>query len=565
MASGASSAGAGFDEVVDVVVVGTGAAGCAAALGALLHGAGKVLLLEKSKRLVGGTTRIAGGGWLWCPNNRFLNALGVVQRADEIVALLQALAYPEGQAVDAGDLELMRAFAEEWPGVIETIQREKFMELQAVDVRDAEDHAVVERLLRAKMAADPSFSTKTGISERNIKALSALMPSYCAEHPLDLCPSGKVLAPSGGTTSRQLEKSVLRFAERAEIRMGASVVDLVLGEGGRCVGVRVLADPNSKAVRTVRARRGVVFASGGFSHNPQLLKEHFGPGVLGTCAAPTNTGDFALICQRHGIPLSGMDRAWFKQVVVPYKFPQRIGVFFLNGDSFLVVNRTGCRFACEKNFYQQRGMQMFNQPQNKLVFYVFDERSRERYEGPIKSLGSPIPAADDNDDIVRGANVHELAQGLRVLARKIDPDFTLEPTFERELEQQLARFNQYARAGQDLEFGRGDNAAEYCWHTKRAPDNKFPNKTMMPLETNKLCAVAMALGTLDTKGGPRINRHAQVLDAYGRPLQGLYGAGNCVRSATNYSYPASGATLANAILFGFLGGRHAMAPHATKL
>jgi len=415
------------------------------------------------------------------------------------------------------------------------------------------------------MAADPALGGKTGISEQNIKALSGLMPSYCAEHPLDLCPSGKVLSPSGGTTSRQLEKAVKSFAPRSEIRMGAEVLDVVK-DGERVVGVKV-RDANSKAEYVVRAARGVVFASGGFSRNQAMLDEHLGSGVFGTCAAPTNTGDFAQICQRHGVPLSGMDRAWLKQVVLPFKFPARVGVFFLNGDSFFVVDRTGRRFACEKNFYQQRGMQMFRHPERRFVFYIFDERSREKYEGPIKSLGSPIPADGDGDDcLVHGKDVVELAAGLRAKLAELDPDFALADDFDAQLQGQLDRFNGFARAGKDPEFQRGDNVAEYCWHTPRGSDNTFPNKTMYPLEPTRLCALVMGLGTLDTKGGPRINRHGQVLGADGGAVAGLYGAGNCVRSSTNYSYPASGVTLSNAILFGFLAGRHALSvPAAAKM
>ena len=67
-------------------------------------------------------------------------------------------------------------------------------------------------------------------------------------------------------------------------------------------------------------------------------------------------------------------------------------VFFLNADSFVVVDRTGRRFACEKNFYQQRGMQMrANLADRRFVFFVFDGRARKLYEGPLKGLGGPIP------------------------------------------------------------------------------------------------------------------------------------------------------------------------------
>lgn len=553
-----------FDEEVDVLVAGTGAAGCAAALGAVTSGASKVLVCEKSKRLVGGTTKIAGGGWLWCPNNPFLAALGVHQDPAEIQNLLKNLAYPEGFP-HANDVRLMEAFAEEWPAVVKTLMDNKFMELQAVEVRDEEDVGRVEALIRRKMAADPEFTAKTGISEKNIKSLAKLMPSYCAEHDLDLCPSGKVLAPSGGTTSRQLEKAVRSFEPKTEIRMGTQVVDIVFEED-RVVGA-VVKDMKSGEEKRIRVRNGVIFGSGGYSGNEEMKEKYFGRKFvpMGTCSAKTNTGDFAEIARKHSIPLSGMDKAWLKQVVLPFK-RERVGVFFLNADSYMVVDRTGKRFACEKDFYQQRGMQMFQNPERRCVFFVFDHRSRDAFEGPIKGLGGPIPFKEQEEDcLLEGSNVEELTSAIRSKLAEVAPGFELASDFAKSLQAQLEKYNGFANSGKDPEFARGDDVAQYCWHTPRAEGNTTPNKTMFPIDMKSLKCVIMGLSTLDTKGGPEITRNGQVLGQTGLPITGLYGAGNCVRSSTSFSYPASGVTLSNAILFGFLGGRHAMAPSKSKL
>ena len=553
-----------FDEEVDVLVAGTGAAGCAAALGAVTSGANKVLVCEKSKRMVGGTTKIAGGGWLWCPNNPFLKKLGVQQDPEEIKYLLQSLAYPEGFP-HQNDLELMDVFAEEWPKIVKTLMDNKFMELQAVEVRDEEDVERVEGLIRRKMAADPEFTAKTGISEKNIKALAKLMPSYCAEHDLDLCPSGKVLAPSGGTTSRQLEKAVRSFEPKTEIRMGTQVVDVIF-EGNRVVGA-VVEDVKTQKRKRIRTKNGVIFGSGGYSANEDMKEKYFGKKFvpMGTCSAKTNTGDFAQIAQKHSIPLSGMNRAWLKQVVLPFK-RERVGVFFLNADSYMVVDRTGKRFACEKDFYQQRGMQMFQNPERRCVFFVFDQRSRDAFEGPIRGLGGPIPFKEQEEDcLLEGSNVDELTEAIKNKLAEVAPGFELAHDFASSLHTQIEKYNGFAASGKDPEFARGDNVAQYCWHTPRAAGNNTPNKTMFPIETKSLKCVIMGLSTLDTKGGPEITKNGQILGQTGLPIPGLYGAGNCVRSSTSFSYPASGVTLSNAILFGFLGGKHAMAPSSSKL
>ena len=391
-----------------------------------------------------------------------------------------------------------------------------------------------------------------------------MMPSYCAEHPLDLCPTGKVLQPYGSTTSRQLVEGVKRFAPKSEIRVGTMVVDIVK-EGSHCVGAKIM-DVDTKVMSYVRARKGVVFGSGGFSHNDELMRINFEFPINGTCAATTNSGDLVLICQRNSIPLSGMNHSWLKQVVLPSKRGEFRSVFFQNGDSFLTCDRTGRRFACEKNFYQERAYQMIDDENRKFVFYIFDQRNRDLYEGPVKCLGGLIPAKGSGDDaLVYGNTVTELTHGIAKKLEEIDSKFTLEKKFCKRLAEQLDRFNEFAKSGIDLEFHRGESVPEYCWHTPRGKDNNFPNKTMHPIDTSQLYALVMGVGTIDTKGGPRINGSGQILDGNSQSIPGLYGAGNCIRSFTNRSYPASGFTLSSATLFGYLSGSHAMAPNSTRL
>ena len=551
------SSSSDFDETVDVLIAGTGAAGCAAGASAAIAGAVKVLICEASPKLVGGTTRLAGGGWLWCPNNPFLSSLGVYQQPDEIKQLLRDLAYPQG-GVDKGDDELISAFAEDWPAVLKSILDNGVMRLQPVTVREPEDAERVRMLLRRKQSEHPDLEKKVGISEKNFEQLSQLMPSYCAEHQMDMCPTGKVLSPDGSTTSLQLEKACKK--RNCEIRMDARVVDLIFDNQKNVIGA-IVSSENGKLIKKIRSLGGVIFASGGFSHNRELLEENFGGtkfAPVGSCSSKTNVGDFVSIATKYQIPLSGMDAAWLKQVILPFKFPKRLGIFFMNGDSYMVVDRSGNRFACDKDFYQQRGMQMLHNESRRCVFFIFDERSWELFEGPIKSLGSAYPTLDDSEDcIIRGRDVKELTQGIKTMLTKVCSDFTLEENFQDSLEKQISRFNEMAKTGIDTEFGRGNDTAQFCWSVPRAKDNHYPNKTMYPINANRLCAVVLGLSTLDTKGGPRINKNGQILGANNKPIPGLYGSGNCVRSSTRHSYPASGVTLSNAIFFGWNAGKDA--------
>jgi predicted oxidoreductase len=70
-------------------------------------------------------------------------------------------------------------------------------------------------------------------------------------------------------------------------------------------------------------------------------------------------------------------------------------------------------------------------------------------------------------------------------------------------------------------------------------------------------ALLLGGGTLDTKGGPVVNANAQVVKPTGEPIEGLYGAGNCISSPSGQAYWAGGGTLGPVITFGFMAANHA--------
>ena len=64
------------------------------------------------------------------------------------------------------------------------------------------------------------------------------------------------------------------------------------------------------------------------------------------------------------------------------------------------------------------------------------------------------------------------------------------------------------------------------------------------------------MGDLGTFAGLRANGQAQVLDREGRPIPGLYAAGNDMASIMGGNYPGGGITLGPAITFGYIAARH---------
>lgn len=250
----------------------------------------------------------------------------------------------------------------------------------------------------------------------------------------------------------------------------------------------------------------------------------------------------------------------------------------MNADSFMVVDSTGCRYSDEKEFYQQRGIAMLDsvgkEVDRRFVFFVLDDRSKDRFAGPLKGLGGPIPM-DDTDEClisVTGDNPEEkLAAAIQVrldAVTGLPGSFSLKSDFAKNVREQVTRFNGMAKTGVDTEFGRGTRVNTLAWHVGRQEDNTYPNKTMYPFEyggEKGLHAIVMGLSTLDTKGGPQVDTSSRVLGSDGQPVPGLYGAGNCVCSYSERAYPAAGSTVSNGMTFGFIAGRHAAGTSASKL
>jgi succinate dehydrogenase/fumarate reductase flavoprotein subunit len=582
------------NEQVDVVVVGTGCAACGGALGALLNlpSDAKVLVLEKSPKMKGGTTKLAGGAWAWFPRNHFLKSIGLDDPEDSVVDLLAYMSTKASvggnQKPDAHRLELMRTFARESPKVLEElVSRDLFpcepppLSAKNSAVGPAKELEAMRGLLRKRAAENVARGVNTGAridDEQVIEALAACLPDYSADETFSAIPSGRTLAPKGGTTSGNLLKAVGKFSN-AEIRMGHEVSGLVRGIGGRVTGVKV---KTVDGVKTIGASRGVIFGSGGYAHNQEMISAQHGVGVVsGTCSSRTNTGDLVSICEAEGVPVSHLDLAWWKQVVLPFDANRIVsgGAFFLNADSFMMVDSTGCRYSDEKEFYQQRGLAMLDSVgkdvDRRYVFFILDDRSTERFAGPLKGLGGPIPFDDTDDCLIKatGDNAEEkLAAAIQAKLGEITGSqaFPLNQDFAKNLKDQISRFNEMAKTGVDTEFARGTRVNTLAWHVGRQEDNKYPNKTMYPIEyggEKGLNAIIMGLSTLDTKGGPQVNTNSQILGADGSPVPGLYGAGNCVCSYSERAYPAAGSTVSNGMTFGFIAGRHAAGavPSSSKL
>jgi 3-oxosteroid 1-dehydrogenase len=112
----------------------------------------------------------------------------------------------------------------------------------------------------------------------------------------------------------------------------------------------------------------------------------------------------------------------------------------------------------------------------------------------------------------------------------------------------VARFNEFAQAGRDEDFGRGDSAYDRYYGDPR----QRPNPNLAPLRRPPFYAIKIVPGDLGTKGGLRTDERARVLRHDGTPVPGLYAAGNASAAVMGHSYAGAGATIAPAMTFGYL-------------
>lgn len=532
------------DAVVDVLVVGSGAAGGAAA--AVAAGAGaSVLVLEKAS-FTGGTTG-KSGGVMWVPANPVMRDSGIADEREAALRYLARTGYPTQYRADHPTLGLpdrthrqLAAFYDHGTTVLDRLTELGAWELEAVPY-----------------------------------------PDYYADLPEDLAPVGRVIQPRfpdgwrrgvDPTGGQLLADALRRVAEEqgAVVRTDTEVVHLVRDDDGVVIGVEART-----GVRTAiyLARRGVIFGSGGFVHDRELTRAHLRGPVLGGAAAETATGDFVRIGIEAGAQLGNMSHAWWDQVVVEHAVtvPSTIkDVYSPYGDSMLMVDKHGRRVVNEKAVYNERGQVHFvwdasrYEYPNLLLFWIFDQAVCDdprvsRFRWPIPMPGEPFP-----DFVIRGDTFAEMAAEIRRRLVGLVPHtggFTLADGFETQLAATVDRFGEMALTGVDADFGRGTSQIERTW--AGAPRSGLANPTMAPLSpTGPYYCVILGPGALDTKGGPVTDEHGRVLGLDGAPIPHLYGAGNCIASPAGQAYWGPGGTIGPAVVFGGLASLHALADNA---
>jgi 3-oxosteroid 1-dehydrogenase len=391
-------------------------------------------------------------------------------------------------------------------------------------------------------------------------------PSY-NELPEDRCRFGRVIwnATDEGEIlvgRGAIDRYLAWLTDHGAQLLRSHRVDAVVVDEGRVVGVRA-------GGVLVQGRRGVVFASGGFTHSERWAREYLNGMYIGGCAARTSEGDIIPVAKALGVPLINMHAAWGAPVVLEQslaKDPALIANFSLIGDSVLSVNKYGVRACNEKTTYNDRTQSHFStwdptraEYPNFLQFAFLDERTRQRFprgDEPMDHQGGNFipPLGEESPYLLKADTLPELVGALRERLASLAAHtggVELADDFLAQLQATVERFNGYARTGVDPEFHRGETAIELLMHGGRAEDNDLPNETMFPLAAEgPYYATILAPGSIETKGGPKVDTQLRILDGLERPVPGLYGIGNCVASASGQAYWSGGSTWGPYVAFG---------------
>lgn len=535
-----------WDHEYDVVVVGSGAAGLAAAVTAGLRGL-SALVVEKTE-LYGGSTALSGGA-IWVPDNFHLDAAGLGDTREKARAYLDATvgdrvpaertdAYlDQGPRMvrefhDRTDVRFMYTpgYADYFPEALGGMAQGRSIEPCIVDFKKL--GALRHSMRRAGL---PTYGlTMTSYDFRFLNMVSRTWAGRrrslrVGARAAKALVSGQQLLSLGEALIARLRMSTEKLG--GDLWLGTPLTGWVT-DADRVTGIRVTRAGKTLAIR---AKGGVVLASGGFSHDQELREKHL-PAPTSTAwthASEGQVGDALRLAGELGAATDLLDKVWG----APSLCPPGEKPFFLVADrgipGMVIVNAAGERYANEAAPYHAFVDAMYAADKDEATtvpsWLILDARSKARYIFAGLFPGQPFPKRWTQHGFLRQAPT------LEELSAKLAAP---------QLPATVGRFNGFAATGKDADFGRGDSVYDRYYG-----DPTLLNPNLAPLDKGPFYAVPVHPGDIGTKGGLVTDAHARVLREDGTPVAGLYASGNCSAAVMGETYPGPGATIGPAMTF----------------
>jgi succinate dehydrogenase/fumarate reductase flavoprotein subunit len=547
------------EREVDLLVAGAGPAGMAAALVASLEGL-DVLLCEKSDQV--GGTGATSAGTLWIPGNSQSRAAGFDDTPERADAYLSALV---GEGTRR---ELRDAFLQTGPTAIDYYSARTDVQFlpcgRHPDYRGnlpgaaIEGRAIIPVPFDGRLLGDDFRRVRPPIPE--FMLLGGMMIGKADIAPL----VGRYRSLANFVHSVKLIGRYLldrlRYRRGTRLMMGnalvarllcslrrrgvpilfeAQIVDLIGGRDG-VTGARLRVDGREVVVR---ARKGVVLATGGFAHNKRFRDMLMAqPVAAHSMSFAGNSGDGIALGERIGAALTPRGRdsgLWTPASLTPRAdgskglYPHIILDRAKPG--LIAVNAAGRRFVNEACSYHDFVLAMYDSPEPAIpAWLICDSVFLRRY-----GLGIVPPGLRDPGKFERNGYLSR-SPSLAGLAAKIGVDAA-------QLEKTVARHNTFAETGVDTDFGKGETELNRF----NGDASHRPNPCIGPIASPPFYALAVWPADIAVSAGLETDADARVLRSDGQPIPGLYACGNDMASVMAGSYPGPGTTLGPALVFAY--------------
>jgi len=541
-----------WDHEADIVAVGSGIGGLAAAITASDHGA-SAIVLERAEQL-GGVTALSMGE-VWIAGNHHEHALGIDDSPDSGFRYLKRLSMGYGEDLAILNLTVHSPIALKY--------FEDKISLKTGVIRDCPDYYYGHcdaSVSAGRMLEVEPFPAET-LGEWQARTRVSPQVPYGMTHAdiskgggtanmmkWDYAVMGDRLAKDERCLGPGLAAYFVKGAIDKGIPMhtGANVEELIC-DGERVIGVRAVKDGKDLFVK---ANRGVVVAVSSYERNPDLNKTLSQQLDLGSMVFSAINGANFRLAGPVGARVARVPDITSMCFHVPGEEDDegqplwRPTLPFIGQPHVIVVNRKGKRFGNEA-FYRQfyytiDQIDGGNQTHpNFPCWMVLDSQAREKYP-----LGSVMPGQDWPE----GLGV--VADSIEELAKKIGVD-------ARGLSETISGFNSHAEKGEDPEFGRGTHpwSVWMCGDPYHQPNGNLGALVKPPFYAVELRRMG---GSAIPAAGLVADQHCRAVGWDDKPIEGLYVAGNSMARLETGAVMQSGISNARGMTHGYLAARHAV-------
>ena len=327
------------------------------------------------------------------------------------------------------------------------------------------------------------------------------------------------LVPQGATGVEMISKLLAKAEElNIPVLYETPATELIVDKG-RVTGVKAVSEDKEY---TFLAKDGVILATGGFGSNLEMRVKYnkdVDENILSTNTVGI-TGDGITMAEKIGAQLEDMPFIQTYPTCDPIS-----GALLYFGDVRLVggsilVNQEGKRFVEELERRDVISMAIKNQTGNAA--YQFCDEAQVKLSGVAEHHADEVNYLFNNKLLVKADTIKEAADFFGIDAA--------------ELEKTVAKYNQYAKDGKDLEFNKRGKLTPF--------EAKGPFYIMKSVPA-----------VHHTMGGVKIDENARVINTKGEVIKGLYGAGEVTGDIHGTNRLGSDA-IADITVFGRIAGQN---------